>query len=267
MTREHMFPSTWREKLVPGELRDTAASRERTHTKYGLDLTPKSSHQERLFEVIVKPVCDHCNNGWMNDLDVAVEPWLLDPYLDSQPCEVKTFRRWATKVALLSTFHENPRFAQPGDLTRLYEGEDIAEWKVFVGRAMTPSYNHTFTGVGPIMPKAGGRMVGATQISWALGGLLFVAIRPARDDSSRRGILHMFRTENRRSGTLVAEVTPDALLLPDLRPLPPLSPFAWTTIEWFYSTNPLSPVSAAITQLERTFRDSITQNGLSYREV
>ena len=94
----------------------------REFTKYAMDGSTKLSRPEPLFELVVKPVCDYCNNGWMNDLDSVVEPWLLEPSADDSQCDPAQFRRWAIKVAVLRSYYENPLAPQPEDFSALYNG-------------------------------------------------------------------------------------------------------------------------------------------------
>jgi hypothetical protein len=107
-------------------------------------------------------------------------------------------------------------------------------------------------------------MVGITQVSWQLGHILVVALRPAREADAERSALKMFRTENQRAGNLVAEVTTSAEKLPNLGKLTALSPFAWGTVAWFYSTHPSSPVSSVVAQMERNFRTTTARHGTAF---
>jgi len=123
MTREHIFRSSWRDKLDIGPPRG-----DRDFAKISIKGEIKSTRPEPLFDVTVKWVCDHCNNGWMNSLDSAVEPWIFDPYAEANQCDPQQFRRWATKVAVLRSHYEHPVVPQDGDFDALYQGVDIADW-------------------------------------------------------------------------------------------------------------------------------------------
>jgi hypothetical protein len=203
----------------------------------------------------------------MNDLDSAVEPWLLDPYADTSQCDVTSFRRWATKVAVLRSYLQHPTLPQPEDLTALYAGQEIPDWHIFVGRTMVPGHSHTFAGLGPIPPGAGGRVMGLTQVSWLLGHIAVVAIRVIRDSETGTGYFKMFKSHNRSDGILVAEVAPNAKQLPRLTMLPKLSPVKWESIVWYFSTNPLSPISDHVGELERGIRAALEERGEQYREL
>ncbi len=267
LTREHLFRSSWKDKIIVSVLPGNAPMGERAFTRYGLDFEPKSSRPEPLFELVVKPVCDFCNSGWMNDLDSAVEPWLLDPYADGSQCDPTEFRRWAIKVAVLRSYYENRVVPQPGDLTALYEGQDIADWHIFVGRTLIPAHRHTFAGLGPIRVATGGRAMGLTQVSWSLGRVAIVAIRLVRDSETGVNFFKMFKISNRTEGILLAEVSPSAQVLPSLSMLPELSPIKWDSIVWYFSPNPLSPISEGVRELEQGFRSLITETGEEFREL
>jgi hypothetical protein len=260
MTREHIFRSSWKDKIVVSPLPDNAPMGKREFTRYGRNFETKSSRPESLFEVVAKPVCDFCNNGWMNDLDSAVEPWLLDPY--NCQCDPVALRRWAIKVSILRSYHENSRVPQPEDFTALHDGEDIADWHTFVGRTLYPSHSHTFAGVGPITP-AGGRGLGLTQVSWSLGHVAIMAIRLVGEETGKE-LFKAFKYHNRSEGILMAEVSPTAKRIPDLAQLPELTPIKWESIVWYYSTNPLSPIAEGIGEMEDSFRDVLEQHGREY---
>ena len=41
----------------------------------------------QLFDMVVKRVCASCNNGWMNQIDIAVEPYLRQ-LVGGSPCTI-----------------------------------------------------------------------------------------------------------------------------------------------------------------------------------
>ena len=149
----------------------------REFTRYGIDGSTTLSRPQPLFELVVKPVCDYCNNGWSNDLDSVVEPWIFDPYADDSQCDPVLFRRWAIKVAVLLSSYHHPKAPQPKDFGALHSGDDIPDWHIFVGHTMLPSHSHTFAGVGPLDGETGGRIMGVTQVSWSLGRVYVIAMR------------------------------------------------------------------------------------------
>lgn len=263
LTREHIFPASWRGSLNVSIFID--ADNEplglRELTRYnGPGFEESSSRPEPLFELVVQPVCDYCNNGWMNDLDLAVEPWLRDPY--NTPIDAASLRRWAIKVAVLRSYYETPSAVQAGDLTALRSGQEIEDWHVFVGRTLYPGHSHTFAGTGPIPPN-GGRIVGLTQISWSLGSVAVVAIRVVSDCKAGAEYLRHFKSVVRHEGTLVAEVSrkKDAYA-PELAVLPELTPVKWESLVWYFSTNPLSPIASKVSELNEGFRAILEERGM-----
>jgi len=63
-----------------------------------------------IFEVTVREVCGTCNSGWMNDIDVEIEPVLValanGQRQDIPAQSVAAFSRWASRVALLRTMSD-----------------------------------------------------------------------------------------------------------------------------------------------------------------
>jgi hypothetical protein len=240
-----------------------------------MDGSTKLSRPEPLFELVVKPVCDYCNNGWMNDLDSVVEPWLLEPSADDSQCDPAQFRRWAIKVAVLRSYYENPLAPQPEDFSALYNGQDVPDWHIFVGRTLLPNHSHTFVGFGPLDGETGGRILGITQVSWSLGRVIVVAIRLIRDSETATSFFRMFKSSNRSEGIVVAEVLPKAKKLPSLAMLPELSLIKYQTLSlikyqtlvWYFSTNPLSPISEAVLGLEDGFRSVMNDANSEYTEL
>jgi hypothetical protein len=102
----------------------------------------------------------------MNDLDSIVEPWVFDPNNDDNRCDPTQFRRWAIKIALLRLYYEEPLLIEPGDPAKIYAGEDIPDWHVFIGHTQHPEHRHAFCGVGSaIALPPGGRIYGLSQLS------------------------------------------------------------------------------------------------------
>ncbi|BEL41027.1 hypothetical protein [Mycobacteroides abscessus] len=267
LTREHIFPSSWKEKLdVSMFINATEPLGIREFTRYvGTDFKPISSRPEPLFELVVQPVCDHCNNGWMNDLDMVVLPWLQDPYAVS--IDAAALRRWAIKVAILRCYYENPHVLEPGDLVALYNGEEMTDWHIFVGRTLCPSHSHTFAGAGCLIFPDGGRGVGLTQVSWSLGRIAVVAIRVVSGSEAGNGFLKHFKSVVRLEGTLVAEVSrKKGVRAPELGVLPELTPPKWESLVWYFSTNPLSPIASQVGQMEEDFRAVLEERGMVVRD-
>lgn len=178
VTKEHIFRSSWRRKLEVNQDLVKLPGVERKFTRYSQDdNSVKFSKSEDLFSVIVKRVCDKCNNRWMNDLDSIVEPWVFNPDNDDNRCDPKEFRRSAIKVALLRAYYDNPLVVEPDDPPTIYAGDDIPDWHVFIGHTAVPEHRHSLCGVGPVLYGVGGKAFGITQVSWTLGHSLVTALR------------------------------------------------------------------------------------------
>ena len=262
LTREHIFPASWKEKVEASFL---AQFGEREFTRYRIDGTELSSRPDPLFELVVKWVCDHCNNGWMNNLDSTVEPWILDPLSDASPCDASEFRRWAIKVAVLRSYYENAKAPQPEDFRALVEGEDLGDWRIFVGHTVFPAHNHVFVGFGWIDAESGGRLSGITQVSWSIGRTFVVALRLVKTTELAGQWFKYFKSSNRVDGIVVAEVSPGSKRMPNLAFLPEVSYRRFMTLAWFFSTNALSPIADAMRGLEEGFRRAIEDMGVGER--
>jgi hypothetical protein len=267
LTREHIFRESWEGSAIDiSYVPDDHPLSTRSFTSYRVDGSIRSVRPDPLFQLVVKPVCDYCNNGWMNDLDSVVEPWVFDPYADESQCDPVQFRRWATKAAVLRSYYEDPIVPQPGDLKALYEGVDITGWRIFVGRLALPSHSHQFVGFGVNDMQQGGRAFGITEVSWSLGHTLFIALRLA-DDELAPPWFKTFKRVNMQAGVLVAEVLPTATSLPSLATLPNLSLRQEASLTWFFSTVPVSPIAEQVRVMERGFRRAIEETGGTVEEA
>ncbi|WP_156660738.1 hypothetical protein [Mycobacterium sp. 852002-10029_SCH5224772] len=178
ITREHIFRSSWKHKIDTSEHLVELPFFERKFTQYGQDNSAVRTKSEDLFSTSVKRVCAPCNNTWMNDLDSIAEPWVFDPNNDDNRCDSAQFRRWAIKIALLRLYFEQTFLIEPGDTAKIYAGEDIPDWHVFIGHTQRPEHRHSLCGIGPVtIAPPGGKVYGLTQVSWTLGHSLVVAIR------------------------------------------------------------------------------------------
>jgi hypothetical protein len=276
MTREHIFRSSWRKKLdVSRGLKDMPVLETgRRLTKYGLDNSEKQSRLEDLFSVTVKRVCAPCNNGWMNDLDSVVEPWVFDPNDDGNRCDPTTFRRWAIKVALLRSYYEHPHTVEPSDPAKIYNGDDIPEWHIFVGRTASPEHRHTFGGIDPVLSVngkvSGGKLFGITQVSWTLGHSLVIAIRLVGNHVLPRNGLKNFKRYNRLRGVEVLEVLPGSTVMPRVSSLPALQGLLEDEADplfLFFTPNPKSPIADEVREANEMLFEIAKRAGYQTHEV
>lgn len=237
MSEEHLFRESWQKKLKTG---DGPFNRE--FTRVNPDGSVRKSKPELLFELKIRWVCSDCNSSWMNRLDDAVEPWILNPYEDSLKPDPLDFRLWAIKVAVLRAFYDSPLLPEPGDLKEIYDREDIPQWHIFVGQMAEPDHTHTQVGFGPIKPT-GGRIAGITQISFSLGRVIVIAMRLVGDGNFAMNYFNTFRQYNLSEKVVVAEVVPNAKKFPSIALLPKVTLRGYTALAWYFSTHPLSPIS------------------------
>lgn len=266
ITREHLFRESWREKLDCSIYPKGHPSARRHFRKYNIDGSVEKTKPEVLFQVVVRPVCDYCNSGWLNNLDGKIEPWIFDLYNDSLKPDPEDFRRWAIKVAVLLSYNESPHIPQPEDIQAVYDGEDIPEWHVFVGHMGHPHHAYTFVGFGPVGPE-GGRIMGVTQASWSLGNLMVTAIRLVGDHEIPANLFTMFRQSNFAESMMLAEIKPGATRMPSVALLPKMNARGYTSWAWYFSTNPRSPISNTIRGLEDGVRLAAKRIGIQVNRV
>jgi hypothetical protein len=219
MTREHIFRSSWKKTIETNEHLRTLPGVERKFRKYSQeDGSIVRDKSEDLISVIVKRVCEKCNNEWMNALDSMVERWVLNPDDDDNRCDPKAFRRWAIKVALLRESYDNRFLVDSADPPAIYAGDDIPEWHVFIGHTAVPEHRHSLCGVGPVMlGPPGGKPFGITEVSWTLGHSLVTALRVHSTDEMSKNCFLNFRQYNGTRRSVVREVTPTATEMPTVR--------------------------------------------------
>lgn len=241
-------------------------SAQREFVKYNVDGSVRMTKPEVLFQVVVRPICDYCNSGWLNNLDAKVEPWIFDLYDDSLKPDPEDFRRWAIKVAVLLSYNESPQIPQSGDIQKVYDGEDIPEWRIFVGHMRHPHHAYTFVGFGPVGPE-GGRITGVTQASWSLGNLMVTAVRLCGDDEIPANLFSMFRQSNFGASMTLAEIKLNAPRMPSVALLPKMDARMYSSWAWYFSTNRLSPIADTIRGLEDGVRLAAKQFGIPVNQV
>jgi hypothetical protein len=262
MSEEHLFRQSWQGKLVTGD----GPQFKREFTRIEADGSRRASMPESLFEVVVKWVCGDCNSSWMNRLDDAVEPWIFNPYEDSLKPDPLKFRLWAIKVAVLRAYYDSPLLPQPEDIRSIFDREDIPEWHIFVGQMASPNHTHTQVGFGPI-DLAGGRFDGITQITWSLGRIMVIAMRVVGDSDWAMNYFNGFRQYNLAEKVVVAEVVPKVAKFPSIALLPKITFRGYMSLAWYFSTNPLSPVSQQMRAIDADLRQEAEKRGFPMRRV
>ena len=218
-----------------------------------------------MFSVIVKRVCDKCNNRWMNDLDSIVEPWVFNPDNDDNRCDPKEFRRWAIKVALLRAYYDNPLVVEPDDPPTIYAGDDIPDWHVFIGHTAVPEHRHSLCGVGPVLYGVGGKAFGITQVSWTLGHSLVTALRVHGTDEISTNCFLNFRQYNGVRRGVVREVKPTATEMPTVRLVNVLSENEIQELVWLYTPHPSSPFADEVRQANEGTRELAEHLGVEWK--
>jgi hypothetical protein len=132
ITKEHVW-GQWLRDLFPGE-RDAA---------YKLIREDNASpiFFRKPFDLEVRVVCEKCNNGWMEDMESAVRPF-LGPMIQAEqvtalsPDSQYSLAAWATKTALmLQDFKTGHRIVPDSEYHRFYVAKQPAPgYLVLVGR-------------------------------------------------------------------------------------------------------------------------------------
>jgi hypothetical protein len=101
-TIEHLFSGAWLQRVMPSEGPYSYNLR-----KYDNGAFESASFTKSKPEISVRGLCEHCNNGWSQQLDSALEP-LLTTLLRGQrrvlrdDLEVTALARWVCKVACVA---------------------------------------------------------------------------------------------------------------------------------------------------------------------
>lgn len=247
VTAEHIFKRSFRKRLnLPEGSRQLAR-------QDGLD-QPMTTRPDRLFELKVRHVCAKCNNGWMNRLDLAVEPWVLEP--GSHACDPKDLRRWAIKLAILISLTAQDSTVVPrSDYERLLAGEDLHEWHVMVGLSGLREWRHAHVGNGVRSETTGQMLSGVTHASWVVGASVATVLRPAGDPESRQ--LNALREYNLHVGEPFVEIPFTARTFPNLSLHRELLIGEAESFFWFFAAHPASPIYPIIKEGSTRRRDAI----------
>ncbi len=100
------------------------------------------SHPQRRPEVVVKAVCERCNNGWMSALEAGVRPF-LEPMVRGSEARLTVadqvaLARWAAKVAVLLDHYEGGAVVLGDDDLRQIQLEGIAPRGYHIRLAFRP---------------------------------------------------------------------------------------------------------------------------------
>lgn len=141
LTREHLIPQ-W----LGDVLADAFGSEE--GYDFGFEFISADgsrttrSHPQRRAEVVVKAVCEDCNNGWMSALEVEVRP-LLEPMVRGEAVRLSVgdqmiLARWAAKVAVLLDHYEDGAVVLGADDLREIYAEGSAPTSFHIRLALRP---------------------------------------------------------------------------------------------------------------------------------
>lgn len=266
MTREHIFRSSWKKTIKTNEHLLNLPGIDRKFQQFGEDGSVVRSKSEDLFSVVVKRVCDTCNNEWMNDLDSIVERWVFNPDDDDNCCDPREFRRWAIKVALLRESYDNQFLVDSADPPRIYRGEDIPQWHVFIGHTAVPEHRHSLCGVGPISyGPPGGKPFGITQVSWTLGRSLVTTLRVHGTDEISKNCFLNFRQYNGVRRGVVREVKSTDTEMPTVRLVKALRENEIQELVWLYTPHPVSPFADEVRNANEMTRELANRLGIEWR--
>lgn len=204
-----------------------------------------TTRPDPLFDQKVRRVCRACNSGWMNDLDLHVEDWIVNPddpdaYGACNPAE---FRRWAIKLALMRSLLDSATAVPRAYFESVFQGDDIEDWHVFVGRAAFKEYHHACTHFGVGYDHATRNIAyGLVHASWTLGTAVVSAVCIPGGDPEKH-FFPAFRNYNRRMGQPLVEIPYGATTLPDVFAHPKLGAFQTEPFFMFFTPEPVSPIA------------------------
>jgi hypothetical protein len=241
---EHIFKQAFKKKLGVSDPVDRAFSKV---DATGWPACVSTIRPDPLFEAKVRRVCRKCNSGWMNRLDRDVEAWIVDTDNRNawQACDPTIFRRWALKLALMRSLLDNATIVPRDYFHRLFNGDDLEEWHIFVGRAHFKEFRHAFVTFGIGWDEMSHSLgYGIIHASWALGAAVVsaVCIHGGGPDREQQ-FLPSFRNYNRNEGEPLVEIPFGAAALPDVFAHRKLAPFQTRPFFMFFTPEPVSPVA------------------------
>ncbi|MGD1172162.1 hypothetical protein [Mycobacterium seoulense] len=244
-SREHVFKKDFKKKLGITDPLDRAFTQ-----RDGNGVVTR--RPDPLFESKVRRVCKQCNNTWMNHLDLHVEHWILDPddRAAYEGCDPTQFRRWAIKLALMRSLLDTATFVPREYFQDLFQGHDIEDWHVFVGRASFKEYRHAFSHFGVGLDAAARNMThGLIHASWALGTAV-VSAACVRGLNPKTDFFPDFRRYNRMMKEPLVEIPYGAAAMPDVFGHRKLGAFQTEPFFMFYTLEPVSPYAA---EMKKTY--------------
>lgn len=248
---EHIFKRDFKRTLGIGAPVDRAFAK--TDIDGNVTLRPDPP-----FDLKVRRVCRDCNSGWMNRLDLAVEPWIVNPDDQTayQRCDPTGFRRWAIKLALMRSLIDHAMIVPRDYFERLFRGEDLEEWHVFVGRSFFKEFRHAFAGVR-VGRNDPAREVGygILHASWALGNAVVSAVCIPGGDPERH-FFPSFRIYNVNQGKPLVEIPFGASALPDVFAHRKLGAFQTEPFFMFFTPTPVSPIEDDMRAVYQVVRDA-----------
>lgn len=250
-SKEHIFKRDYRNTLGIAEV-----DREFTQTDKDGNITRRP---DPIFNAQVHGVCHKCNRNWMNQLDLHVEEWVINPDDRNayQACDPKEFRRWAIKLALMRSLLDSATAVPKDYFKRLLNGDDPAEWHVFVGRADFREWRHTFSIYGFGSDQATRSMShGLIHVSWSLGAAVVSTVCVHGGDPAKH-FLPDFRIYNTTQGGPLAEVPHGVVSLPDIFTHRKFSHGQTEPFFMFFTDKPASPIAVIMRRVQGDLRAAI----------
>lgn len=126
-TKEHVLRRKF-QSILGAEPFDVVNTNQRT-TAFGTLAQGQRTYRSLPFDLQVKAACASCNNGWMNDLENAVEPQLT-AMIRGDSCRISSserlkIARWASKTTLmrqLATPSDQAQWSSPR-FEEVYRGD------------------------------------------------------------------------------------------------------------------------------------------------
>jgi hypothetical protein len=252
VTAQHVIHDDWKNKVpIPD------SPSEFYYSKHGEAGTRPDAP---LFGLQVKQVCGPCNRGWMVRLELDVEPWILNPDMLDAPFSPKTFRRWAIMTAIMRSYVDHSRWGvvPRAELQRLYAGEDLPEWHVFVGKTHARQLRHAFYAVGK--GDGSGLLGGIVQASFVIGAAVVVCLRifaPDAEPSLHAGFkdFYVHRVD------YLTEVSTSDGSMPHLVLKPAIPNNLFSGMFLFFTNDPRSPVAHVMAQTWRNLLEQSQAHG------
>lgn len=190
-SKEHIFHDSFR-KSIPH-----SPKLKLTRYEGGLDTEPvdETVLPITMFDRQIGGVCRECNSGWMNEIDLAIEPQIValaNSRSDTLPSsQIAAFARWAYKIALLRPELDRSKNGQlDEDLAPSFYRERLppSSVHILIGRTRQPLFESGYNSYTGLRPDPDSPTLRFNSIGWGMGQLYTLVLVGSTHPYVKRGL-------------------------------------------------------------------------------